>query len=129
MAAKRAQLFRGHPVELACELPLQQRARSHRRGLRDAKVDQLGVFDIAILGQVALGYCPFIDRSRNVTATRLTVFALRPDLPVALASGYVTPEIEKSAFEAGASALVYKPNDVAELCETVQRLILGKHAH
>lgn len=51
--------------------------------------------------------------------------ALRPDLPVALASGYVTPEIEKSAFEAGASALVYKPNDVNELCETVQRLIQG----
>ncbi len=51
--------------------------------------------------------------------------AVRPDLPVALASGYVTPEIEKSAFEAGASALVYKPNDVNELCETVQRLILG----
>jgi len=54
--------------------------------------------------------------------------ALRPDLPVALASGYVTPEIEKSAFEAGANALVYKPNDVNELCETVQRLILGADA-
>jgi two-component system, cell cycle sensor histidine kinase and response regulator CckA len=52
---------------------------------------------------------------------------LRADLPVALASGYVTPDIEKSAFEAGASALVYKPNDVNELCETVQRLILGGH--
>jgi len=51
--------------------------------------------------------------------------ALRADLPVALASGHVTPEIEKRAFEAGASALVYKPNDVNELCETVQRLILG----
>ncbi len=40
------------------------------------------MFDIAILGQVALGYCPFIDRNRNVTATRLTVFALRPDQPL-----------------------------------------------
>ena len=37
------------------------------------------MFDIAILGQVALGYSPFIDRNRNVSATRLTVFALRPD--------------------------------------------------
>ncbi len=54
--------------------------------------------------------------------------AARPGLPVALASGYVTPEIEKSAFEAGASALVYKPNDVNELCETVQRLIVAAHA-
>jgi len=34
----------------------------------------------AILGQVALGYSPFIDRNRAVTATRLTVFPLRPDL-------------------------------------------------
>ncbi len=54
--------------------------------------------------------------------------SIRPSLPVALASGYVTPEIEKSAFEAGASALVYKPNDVNELCETVQRLIQGGDA-
>jgi PAS domain S-box-containing protein len=54
--------------------------------------------------------------------------AIRPNLPVALASGYVTPEIEQAAFEAGANALVYKPNDVNELCETVQRLILGAHA-
>lgn len=48
---------------------------------------------------------------------------LRADLPVALASGYVTPEIEQRALEEGASALIYKPNDVNELCETVQRLI------
>jgi CheY-like chemotaxis protein len=50
---------------------------------------------------------------------------IRPSLPVALASGYVTPEIEQEALEAGANALVYKPNDVNELCETVQRLIQG----
>ena len=35
--------------------------------------------DTAILGQVALGYSPFIDRNRAVTATRLTIFPLRPD--------------------------------------------------
>jgi two-component system, cell cycle sensor histidine kinase and response regulator CckA len=49
--------------------------------------------------------------------------AIRPNLPVALASGYVTPEIEQNALQGGASALVYKPNDVNELCEMVQRLI------
>ena len=32
-----------------------------------------------ILGQVALGYSPFIDKTRAVTATRLTVFPLRPE--------------------------------------------------
>ena len=35
--------------------------------------------DDAILGQVALGYSPFIDRKRAITATRLTVFPLHPD--------------------------------------------------
>ncbi len=35
--------------------------------------------DDDILGQVALGYSAFIDRNRAVTATRLTVFPLKPD--------------------------------------------------
>jgi len=53
---------------------------------------------------------------------------IRPDLPVALASGYVTAEIEHGAMEAGARALIYKPNDISELCETVQRLVDGSDA-
>lgn len=53
---------------------------------------------------------------------------IRPDLPVALASGYVTPELEQSAIQEGASALIYKPNDVNEFCETVQRLVTGSDA-
>jgi two-component system cell cycle sensor histidine kinase/response regulator CckA len=52
---------------------------------------------------------------------------IRPDLPVALASGYVTPELEQSAMAEGASALIYKPNDVSEFCETVQRLVNETH--
>lgn len=35
--------------------------------------------DSTILGQVALGYSPFIDRNRSVSATRLTIFPLKPD--------------------------------------------------
>ena len=38
------------------------------------------MFDTAILGQVALGYCPFIARDRTVTATRLTAMPLNPSL-------------------------------------------------
>jgi CheY-like chemotaxis protein len=48
---------------------------------------------------------------------------IRPDLPLALASGYVTPEIEAEALQAGARALIHKPNDVDELCETVADLL------
>ncbi len=38
------------------------------------------MLDVAILGQVAFGYSPYIDRNRSVSATRLTVFPLRPDM-------------------------------------------------
>ena len=48
---------------------------------------------------------------------------IRAALPVALASGYVTPEIEKNALAEGARALIHKPNDVNEMCETLQQLL------
>ena len=35
--------------------------------------------DHPVLGQVALGYCPLVDRPRTVTGLRLTVFPERPD--------------------------------------------------
>ena len=55
------------------------------------------------------------------------VRAIRPELPVALASGYVTPDIERDAIDAGALALIHKPNDVDELCSTVQKLLDDSH--
>jgi PAS domain S-box-containing protein len=54
---------------------------------------------------------------------------IRPDLPVALASGYVTPDIERDALAAGARALIHKPNDVDELCQTVQELLTHQDDH
>jgi two-component system cell cycle sensor histidine kinase/response regulator CckA len=53
---------------------------------------------------------------------------IRPGLPVALASGYVTPEIEESAIAEGARALIHKPNDVDEMCETLARLLQSDNA-
>lgn len=38
--------------------------------------------DSTILGQVALSYAPMVDRNRGVSATRLTVFPLRPGEPL-----------------------------------------------
>jgi two-component system, cell cycle sensor histidine kinase and response regulator CckA len=49
--------------------------------------------------------------------------ALRPSLRMALASGYVTPEIEQQALAAGARALLHKPDDVADMLATVQALL------
>ena len=36
--------------------------------------------DHSVLGQVALGYSPMIDRHRAITAVRLTVFPIRPEV-------------------------------------------------
>jgi DNA-binding NtrC family response regulator len=49
--------------------------------------------------------------------------ALRPGLPMALASGYATAEIEHNARTAGAQALIHKPHDVDEMVQTVARLL------
>lgn len=35
--------------------------------------------DHPVLARVALGYCPMLDRQRNVVATRLTIYPDRPD--------------------------------------------------
>ena len=77
--------------------------------------DNPAAYDLVVTDYNMPGYCG-VDLVRDSKA-------IRPDLPVALASGYVTAEIEAQAIEAGALALIYKPNDVDELCATVDRLI------
>ncbi len=72
-------------------------------------------YDLVVTDYNMPGYCG-VDLVRDTKT-------IRPDLPVALASGYITTEIEAQAIAAGALALIYKPNDVDELCETVDRLI------
>jgi PAS domain S-box-containing protein len=46
---------------------------------------------------------------------------IRADLPVAMASGYITDELRQQAPMAGVSELIYKPNSVEDLCEMVAR--------
>jgi CheY-like chemotaxis protein/anti-sigma regulatory factor (Ser/Thr protein kinase) len=77
-------------------------------------------FDLLVTDYNMPGYCG-VDLLREA---RL----IRPELPVALASGYVTPEIEQSALNEGARALIHKPNDVDEMCETLQRLLQSSDA-
>lgn len=82
--------------------------------------DRPQAFDLLVTDYNMPGYCG-LDLLREARQ-------IRPDLPVALASGYVTAEIEQSAIAEGARALIHKPNDVDELCDTVQRLLRGHHA-
>jgi two-component system cell cycle sensor histidine kinase/response regulator CckA len=77
-------------------------------------------YDLLVTDFNMPGYCG-VDLVREAQR-------IRPDLPVALASGYITAEIEQSAIAEGVKALIHKPNDVEELCATVQRLILDNPA-
>ncbi|MFT3720618.1 ATP-binding protein [Pseudorhodoferax sp.] len=72
-------------------------------------------WDLVVTDYNMPGYCG-VDLVREARG-------IRADLPVALASGYVTAEIEREALAEGARALIHKPNDVQELCATVQRLL------
>jgi PAS domain S-box-containing protein len=49
------------------------------------------------------------------------VKAMRPGLPVILASGYITEELRAKAPAAGIRELIYKPNTADDLCEAVAR--------
>jgi CheY-like chemotaxis protein len=46
---------------------------------------------------------------------------IRADLPVVLASGYITEELRQKAPAAGVRELIYKPNTVDDLCAAVAR--------
>jgi CheY-like chemotaxis protein len=46
---------------------------------------------------------------------------IRADLPVVLASGYITQELRQQAPAVGIRELIYKPNTADDLCEAVAR--------
>jgi len=46
---------------------------------------------------------------------------IRADLPVVLASGYITEDLRQKALGAGVRELIYKPNTVDDLCAAVAR--------
>jgi len=48
---------------------------------------------------------------------------IRPGLPVVITSGYITEELRTNALQAGVRHVVYKPNTIDELCQTIQRLL------
>jgi CheY-like chemotaxis protein len=50
------------------------------------------------------------------------VRSLHPDLPIAMASGYVTDELKVQAAEIGIREVILKPNVVDEFCDVVRRL-------
>jgi PAS domain S-box-containing protein len=51
------------------------------------------------------------------------VSRIRPGLPVAVTSGYITDELKEKTPAAGVRQLIYKPDSAEDLCETVQRLL------
>lgn len=50
------------------------------------------------------------------------VLTIRPDLPVAVASGYISDELQAEAQAAGVTEVVFKTDAVEAFCEVVARL-------
>ena len=50
--------------------------------------------------------------------------ALRPDLPVAIASGFISEELRVQAPLAGVNDLIYKPDSVEALCSAIEHLLV-----
>jgi PAS domain S-box-containing protein len=48
---------------------------------------------------------------------------IRADLPVAVATGYVTDQLQAQATDAGVRDVIFKPNVVQEFIDVVQRLV------
>jgi PAS domain S-box-containing protein len=55
------------------------------------------------------------------------VLAIRPDLPVAVASGYISDELQAEAQAAGVTEVVFKTDAVEAFCEIVARLVTPKN--
>jgi CheY-like chemotaxis protein len=66
------------------------------------------------------------EMTGTVLATEL--HALRPDLPIVLASGYGGPQLEQRAAAAGVTVLVKKPLARAELARAVARALTSGRA-
>ncbi len=51
------------------------------------------------------------------------VLAINPSLPVAVASGYISDELQSEAAAAGVTEVVFKTDAVDAFCEVVARLV------
>jgi len=49
--------------------------------------------------------------------------ALHPNLPVAIASGYISEELREGAPAAGVDEVIFKPDTVEAMCAAIQRLL------
>jgi two-component system, cell cycle sensor histidine kinase and response regulator CckA len=54
------------------------------------------------------------------------VLAINPDLPVAVASGYITDELQAEAVAAGVREVVFKTDAVDDFCNVVAKLVDSK---
>lgn len=72
-------------------------------------------FDVVIT-DLSMPHMPGFELAREM-------FAVRPDVPIVMTSGYVEPEVEQAARQLGVYALILKPDTVDELGHVLDRLL------
>ena len=83
-----------------------------RKALEAVRADP-GEFDLAVTDY----YMPGMSGLEVAQALK----DIRPDLPVVMASGYISEDLRAKAPAVGIRELIYKPNTVEDLCEAVAR--------
>ena len=83
-----------------------------RKALAAVRADP-GQFDLAVTDY----YMPGMSGLEVAQELR----RIRPDLPVVMASGYISEELRARAPAVGVRELIYKPNTVEDLCEAIAR--------
>jgi PAS domain S-box-containing protein len=89
-------------------------AESGEQGLALLRSDP-GAFDLALIDYNMPGM--------KGTEVAIGAQAIRPGLPMALASGYITDAVREEARRAGITELIFKADAVSEFCTIVERLL------
>ena len=97
-----------------------------RDGYRvSAYTDAHDALDALRQGPLDVALCITDFNMPRMSGLRLAheVKALHPNLPVAIASGYISEELRLQAPAAGVDEVIYKPDTVEALCDAIARLI------
>ncbi|PKO64654.1 MAG: hybrid sensor histidine kinase/response regulator [Betaproteobacteria bacterium HGW-Betaproteobacteria-16] len=97
-----------------------------RDGYRvSAYTDAHDALDALRSGPLDVALCITDFNMPRMSGLRLAreVKALHPNLPVAIASGYISEELRLQAPAAGVDEVIYKPDTVEALCDAIARLI------
>ena len=90
-------------------------AFEHPHDALEAFRDDPYSFDVVVTDQNMPG-ASGLDVTRKIRE-------MRPEMPIAIISGFVSDDLVRQANAVGVTELLYKPNSVQELCDAIRKLV------